>query len=71
MFVFKSAYCSAVCHLLWRRGRGGTLVALKSYKRHGAPYRSLRLLSIVTSGEGGIGGRHNRIKNNGAPSLCH
>ena len=50
---------------------GGALVALKSYKHNGAPSLSLRLLSIVASGEGGIGGRQNHIKNNGAPSLCH
>ena len=32
---------------------GGALVALKSYKHNGAPSLSLRLLSIVASGEGG------------------
>ena len=46
---------------------GGALVALKSYKHNGAPSRSLslRLLSIVASGEGGGiggGGRQNPIK---------
>ena len=40
---------------------GGALVALKSYKHNGAPSLSLRLLSIVASGEGG-GGRQNPIK---------
>ena len=50
-------------------GGGGALVALKSYKHNGAPSLLLRLLSIVASGEGDIGGRQNRIKNNGAPSL--
>ena len=35
----------------------GTLVALKFYKHNGAPSLSLRLLSIVVSGEGGaLGG---------------
>ena len=55
-------YCGVV-------GGGGALVALKSYKHNGAPSLSLRLLSIVASGEGG--GRKNPTKNNGAPSLCH
>ena len=52
-------YCGVV-------GGGGALVALKSCKHNGAPSLSLRLLSIVASGEGG-GGRQNPIKNNGAP----
>ena len=38
---------------LWRRGKGGALVALKSYKHNGAPSLLLRLLSIVASGEEG------------------
>ena len=41
-------YCGVV-------GGGGALVALKSYKHNGAPSLSLRLLSIVASGEGGGG----------------
>ena len=61
-------YCSA-------RGGGGALGTLKSYKDNGAPPPlSLRLLSIVGSGEvggGGIAGRQNPTKDNGAPSLCH
>ena len=48
-------YCGVV-------GGGGALVALKSYKHNGAPSLLLRLLSIVASGEGGIGGRQNRLK---------
>ena len=50
---------------------GGALVALKSYKHNGAPFLSLRLLSIVASveGGGGIGGRQNLTKDNGPPSL--
>ena len=61
--VFKIVkYCGVV-------GGGGALVALKSYTHNGAPSLALRLLSIVASGEGGIGGRQNRIKNNGAPSI--
>ena len=55
-------YCGVV-------GGGGALVALKSYKHNDAPSLSLRLLSIVASGEGG--GHQNPIKNNGVPSLCH
>ena len=39
-------YCGVV-------GGGRALVALKSYKHNGAPFLSLRLLSIVASGEGG------------------
>ena len=36
---------------------GGALVALKSYKHNDAPSLSLRLLSIMASGEGGsLGG---------------
>ena len=58
-------YCGVV------GGGGGALLALKSYKHKGAPSLSLSLLSIVASGGGGIGGRQNRIKNNGTPSLCH
>ena len=48
-------------------------MALKSYKHNGAPSLSLRLLSIVASGEGGggIGGRQNPTNDNDAPSLCH
>ena len=61
--VIKIArYCSVV--------RGGALVALKSYKHNGTPSLSLRLLSIVASGDGGGGGigrRQNSTKNNGAP----
>ena len=58
-------YCGVV-------GGGGALVALKSYKHNDAPSLSLRLLSIVASGEGGGAlGRQNPIKNNGVPSLCH
>ena len=58
-------YCGVV-------GGGGALVALKSYKHNDAPSLSLRLLSIVASGEGGgaLGGAKS-YKNNGAPSLCH
>ena len=41
-------YCGA-------RGRGGALGTLKSYKDNGAPSLSLRLLSIVGSGEMGGG----------------
>ena len=48
-------YCGVV-------GGGGSLVALKSYKHNGAPSLSLRLLSIVASGEGG--GRQNPTKDN-------
>ena len=56
------------------RGPGGsTLGTLKSYKDNGAPSLSLRLLSIVGSGEvGGWGAlrvRQNTTKDNGAPSL--
>ena len=44
-------YCSVV------RGGGGALVVLKSYKHNGAQSLSLRLLSIVASGErGALGG---------------
>ena len=51
-------YCGVV-------GRGGgALVALKSYKHNGAPSLSLRLLSIVTSGEGGGGGIGGRGRQN-------
>ena len=39
-------YCGVV-------GGGRALVALKSYKHNGAPFLSLRLLSIAASGEGG------------------
>ena len=39
-------YCGVV-------GGGGALVAPKSYKHNDAPSLSLRLLSIVASGEGG------------------
>ena len=53
-------------------GGGG---APKSYKRLWRPLSlSLRLLSIVGFGEGGrggIAGRQNPRKDNGAPSLCH
>ena len=46
-------YCGVV-------GGGG---ALKSYKHNGSPSLSLRLLSIVASGEGrDIGGRYNPKK---------
>ena len=51
---------------------GGALGALKSYNDNGAPTLSLRLLSIVASGEGGaLRVRQNPTKDNGAPSLCH
>ena len=50
---------------------GGALGALKSDKNNGTPSLSLRLLSIVASGEGGHWGRQNPTKDNGAPSLCH
>ena len=61
-FVLKIVkYCGVV-------GGGGALVALKSYKHNGAPSLSLRLLSILWHlGRGGIGGRQNPTKNNGAP----
>ena len=50
-------------------GPGGALGTLKSYKDNGAPSLSVRLLSIVGSGEvgGGIAGRQNTTKDNGAP----
>ena len=54
-------YCGVV-------GGGGAFVALNSYKHNVAPSLSLRLLSIVASGEEGA---PKCYKNNGAPSLCH
>ena len=54
-------YCGVV-------GGGGALVALKSYKHNDAPSLSLRLLSIVASGEGGgHWGRQNPIKEMASP----
>ena len=45
-------------------------MALKSYKHNGAPSLLLRLLSIVASGEGGIGGAKIQQKIMVRP-LCH
>ena len=64
-------YCSA-------RGKGGGCVGDANLTKIMAPPPlSLRLLSIVGSGEvgGGVGGgiavHQNLAKDNGAPSLCH
>ena len=54
-------YCGVV-------GGVGALVALKSYKHNDAPSLSLRLLSIVASGEGGGDQNPTNIM---APPLCH
>ena len=57
------------CGAKGRGPEGGALETLKSYKDNGAPSLSLRLLSILGSGEvgGGIAGRQNTTKDNGAP----